>query len=158
MSIVGLYKDCSRRMILAQITTASRGGYIVYSKSTGTFNCQGEQSIMWILTSARMEIDCSNAIPSVYDTTWSWDKCCLCQRDGIEKLYNPKHHKRFDQKTIYTIANLLTDFRETGYMPKGIKQFDINLVDDAAGIAQPMLKNNVLYHHSCRKKLSRDKL
>ena len=93
-----------------------------------------------------------------YDTTWSWDKCCLCQRDGIEKLYNPKHHKRFDQKAIYTLANLLADFGETGYMPKGIKQFDMNLVDDAAGIAQTMLKNNVLYHHSCRKKLSRDKL
>ena len=33
-------------------------------------------------------------------------------------------------------------------MPKGIKQFDMNLVDDAAGIARTMLKNNVLYHHS----------
>ena len=105
-----------------------------------------------------MEIDFSTAIPSVYDTTWSWDKCCLCQRDWIKKLYNPKHHKRFDHKTIHTLANLLTEFGETGYMPKGIKQFDMNLVDDAAGITQTMLKNNVLYPHSCRKKLSRDKL
>ena len=117
-------------MILAQITTASSGVYIVYSTPKGTLNCQGEQTILSIITSARMEITCSNAIPSVYDTTWRWDKCCLCQRDWIEKLYNPKHHKRFDQKTIYTLANLLTEFGETGYMPKGIKQFDLNVVDD----------------------------
>ena len=61
----------------------------------------------------------------------------------IEKFHNPKHHKRFDQKTIYTLSNLLTEFGKTEYMAKGIKQFDMNLVDDADGIAQTMLKNNV---------------
>ena len=43
-------------------------------------------------------------------------------------------------------------------MQKGVKQFDINLVDDADAIDEIVLKNNVLYHHSYKKKLSRDKL
>ena len=43
-------------------------------------------------------------------------------------------------------------------MPEGIKQSTINLVNDADAIDDTMVKNNVLYHHSYRKTLNRDKL
>ena len=47
------------------------------------------------------------------------------------------------------ISKSVDILHEVGYEPLGIKQFDINLFEDADGIAE-MLKHNLLYHHSYR--------
>ena len=43
-------------------------------------------------------------------------------------------------------------------MPKGMKFLDLNKLHDGDGIRETMLKNNMKYHDSCKKKLSKDKL
>ena len=74
----GLYQDWWKHMIFAQISTAFRGGSTVYSIPA--------RIIMYNVNIVRMEIDGNNTLSSGYNTTWSWDKCCLCQHDGIEPL------------------------------------------------------------------------
>jgi hypothetical protein len=107
-----------------------------------------------------------------------WDKCCLCQVEGNERVRNPKHDNRYsngssssssnnnnnnnnnnhgsddDITQVYdNLATNLIKFHELG--ETHILQ---SIADDTTALAAILKSKNAVWHHSCKLMYNNTKL